>query len=743
LPAAVTGLQQQQSMQAAMRARSGALSALVLVLAATSAKSGRAEDPPAKARQDPPEVRVIGDKADSLQKIPGSGTVITGQEINRADPYDVAEMLRRVPGVNVRQDEGGGMRLDIGLRGLDPGRSRRVLVLEDGIPIAVNPYAEPDLIYAPQIERMGGIEVVKGSGSILFGPQTIGGVVNFITLPLPARPHAVADMTVGNFGYTRELASFGDTVGDSARYVVQVFHKHGDGVRGLPFDIVDVFGKTAIATSDQGEATVKLGFHNNISYSDDVGLTREMYARDPRRTSLAPYDLARQRRYEASIVHEQRFSDSTKLRTLVYGYITTRFWRRQDYTRGAQTGTDYERIVGDITLPQSAVYFKYTDTVLDRVYQVAGVEPRLEHRFKTAGIGHTIDVGSRFLVETADYQQRAGDTPFATAGALDNAETHRTYALAAYLQDRIAFKDWLLFTPGFRVEHADYERVSLRQSDGVAIRDIHDVGDRSVTAGIPGVGMIAGSRAAHVFAGLHVGFAPPRLTDTISPKGQNVPLDSERSTNYELGTRFIYAKWLRAEGTMFLSNFTNQIVSSTGDNATVLVNGGATRHYGFEGGLLAALGRVLRVPTGIDLGVRYTYARAQFRGGQYDGNFLPYAPLYSVSSTLDVEHPFGIAAQIAWTHVSQQFTDSINTKAEDATGRVGLIPSYDIIDIGARYRHKPSGLSVKLTVKNALDNVYVAARRPEGIFASGVRQIMLGLRWDWEKAPPPEPEPSR
>lgn len=738
-----------------MSARRGALSALALVLVASPVRTARAQDafakpvaapspdPPATPapapRQDPPEVRVIGNKADSLQKIPGSGTVITAQEINRSDPYDVAEMLRRVPGVNVRQDEGGGMRLDIGLRGLDPGRSRRVLVLEDGIPIAVNPYAEPDLIYAPPIERMGGIEVVKGSGSILFGPQTIGGVVNFITLPLPPRPHAVADVTVGNFGYTRELASFGDTVGDSARYVVQVFNKHGDGVRGLPFNVVDVFGKAAIETSDKGEATLKLGFHDNRSYSDDVGLTRAMYARDPRRTSLAPNDLAKQRRYEASLIHEQRFSDSTKLRTLVYGYITTRFWRRQDYTRGAQTGTDYERIVGDTSLPQSAVFFKFTDTVLDRIYQVAGVEPRLEHRFTTAGVGHTIDVGTRFLVETADYQQRSGDTPFATVGALDNAETHKTYALAAYLQDRIAFREWLLFTPGFRVEHADYRREALRQSDGTSVHDIAVVGERSVTAGIPGVGMIAGSRAAHVFAGLHVGFAPPRLTDTISPKGQNVPLDSERSTNYEIGTRFTHAKWLRAEGTLFLSNFTNQIVSSTGENATVLVNGGATRHYGFEGGAVASLGRAFRVPTAIDLGVRYTYARAQFLGGRYDGNFLPYAPLYTVTSTLDVEHAVGVAAQIAWTHVAAQYTDSLNTRAEDATGRVGLIPSYDIVDIGARYRHKPSGLSVKLTIKNALDSVYLTARRPEGIFAAGFRQIMLGVRWDWEKEPPPPP----
>src|SRR5438046_212516 len=116
--------------------------ASILVLAALMAASRRAaaDDPPPAA--EPLEVRVIGDKADALQKIPGSGTLVTKKDIERADPYDMAEMLGRVPGLNVRQDEGAGLRLDIGVRGLDPGRARHVLILEDGVPVAINPYAE-------------------------------------------------------------------------------------------------------------------------------------------------------------------------------------------------------------------------------------------------------------------------------------------------------------------------------------------------------------------------------------------------------------------------------------------------------------------------------------------------------------------------------------------------------------------------------------------------------------------------
>ena len=103
----------------------------------------------------------------------------------------------RVPGMTATQSEGGGLRLDVGTHGLDPGRSRRVLILEDGVPVSVNPYAEPDIYYVPMAERMRGVEVVKGSGNILFGPQTIGGVINFLTLVPPDHRHEMAELDAG------------------------------------------------------------------------------------------------------------------------------------------------------------------------------------------------------------------------------------------------------------------------------------------------------------------------------------------------------------------------------------------------------------------------------------------------------------------------------------------------------------------------------------------------------------------
>ncbi len=680
-----------------------------------------------------PEVRVVGAGPDALQKLPGSGTVITTKELERAAPYDAAEMLRRVPGLQVREDEGGGGRLDIGVRGLDPGRSRNVLILEDGIPVTVNPYAEPDLYYLPQMERMAGIEVVKGSGAILFGPQTTGGVINFVTLAPPTSPHASVDVTGGNFGYRRAVATYGDAANEHTRYIVQILDKSADGPRGEAYRTIDAFGKLVFDTSKHGQATLKLGIQNNDSDSDDVGLTRQMWITDPTRQTLAPNDHANMTRYEASLIHEQHIGDDTVLRTLLYGYVTDRIWRRQDYSRNF-LGTTLDHAVGtDEANVGGAIYFAPTDTILDRSYSVAGLEPRLEHRFRTGDVGHTLDVGARFLTESAHYQQRAGDNPTSYSGELQFEETHRTLAAAAYAQDRVALRDTLLITPGVRFEHSTFTRDTLRQQVGTTFMDTPGaIGTTSNDAIIPGFGAILGTPAAHAFAGVHVGYGPPRLTSSISPRGATTQLAPERGFNYELGARFSQRRWLHVEGTFFYSTFTNQVVAQADDTGTELTNGGETRHYGLETAAVLSLAHALHTKTEIDLGTRYTFAHATFVGGPYAGNFLPYAPLASWTTTLDVNHPLGFGGEIAWTHVSSQFVDQANTVLPDATGRYGIIPQWNTIDLGARYKHKPTGLSLKLTVKNALDQPFIIARRPEGIFASGFRQVFLSLRWDWD-----------
>jgi Fe(3+) dicitrate transport protein len=706
-----------------------------------------------------PEVRVIGRRADALQKVPGSGTLITTQEIEHAQPTDVSEMLRRVPGMTATQQESGGLRLDVGIHGLDPGRSRRVLILEDGVPVAVNPYSEPDIYFAPPVERLRAIEVVKGSGSILFGPQTIGGVLNFLTILPPEHRHEVAELDAGFWagdrcgsgspcllgnkpeGYASVLVSHGDAPSEHVRYVLQVVHKDSDGTRDEAFHATDALGKVVFDTSARGEATLKLAFHDDETMSDDNGLTQQMFANDPRRPTLSPADRISQQRYDASLTHLQRFDDNVKLTTLVYAYRTQRIWNRQDYDRNTPGVSllpldQYDYWVGDTQLTGGAIYFRNTDTILDRHYDVAGVEPRLEWRTSTGTLDHTLNLGARFLYETAHYEQRTGSSPTSDAGTLDYVFDHSSWAGAAYAEDRIEARDWLLVTPGVRFEDAYFTSHVSRQGDADVSQPSHGGGTSGV---VPGVGLVAGTPKANVYAGIHVGWAPPRVTSPIVPKGATgvVQLSPESSINYELGTRLTYKRVAHFEGTAYLIDFDNQVVSSSGvleaGGQTTLVNGGATRHYGVEGGASFRPSEPLgwRATT-VDLGARYTLARARFQGGAWNGNWLPYAPAATLVATLDVSCRSGLGGEIAWTYVGEQFTDPQNTLAPDATGRTGKIPAYDMLDAMARYTLPGSGLTFKLSVKDAVNQTYVFARRPDGIQVGGYRQVLLGVRWDWD-----------
>ena len=693
----------------------------------------------APASREPAEVRVIGAKADSLQRVPGSGTLVSKKDIERAAPLDLAEMLRRVPGVQARQEYGGGGRLDISIRGLDAGRSRRILMLEDGIPISINPYSEPDMYYAPAVERMRGIEVVKGSGNILFGPQTLAGTINFLTLAPPDHRTIAADIDAGSYGYARGLASYGDSYG-GVRYVMQVLHRRGDGFRDQGFQSTNGLAKIAFDTGADGEAMVKLGFHRDESGSEDVGLTREMYRAEPRRATLSPSSHLVLDRYDASLTHEQRLSSSTKLKTLVYGYTTDRVWRRQTYSRSPSTIQDYDRIVGDPTVPGGAIYFSHGDRVLDRAYAVVGVEPRFEHHLKTGDVGHTFEFGGRLLRESAHYQDRKGDYPESFSGAAISEEKHTGLAVAGYVQDRIALREDLLLTPGVRFEHLTVKRTIVRRQNGTTSEDVFLEGGDDVNGVIPGVGAIYGTKTAHVFGGLHLGFAPPRFASSVSVAGVPQGVKAEKSLNYELGTRIAPASWLRSELTGFLSTYSNQVIANTSaeaTDATALSDAGATTIYGLETGWTAMVAKLVRADAVVDVGVRYTYSRATFRYGRNAGNLLPYAPEHSFNANMDVELRSGWGGQLAYRYVGPQFSDEANTVPEDVTGRIGRIDGYGVGDATVHYHHRPTGLTFRLTGKNVFDSDFIVARRPEGIFTGGYQQFLFGVRWDYEARPEP------
>jgi Fe(3+) dicitrate transport protein len=683
------------------------------------------------------DVSVLGDRDDALQKIPGSRSLINAKEIARTAPQNTGELIRRMPSLTVTNEDGHGLRLNIGLRGLDPTRSRSILILEDGVPVAINPYAEPDLYYSTPLDRIRAIELVKGSGSVLFGPQTIGGVINFLTLAPPDRREISAAADGGSYGYVHGFAKYGDAFED-ARFVFMADYRRAEGPREIGLSAVDLMAKAAFATSASGELQIKVAAYDEISGSTYVGLTRDMFAADPEQPTLAPDDEFHVRRLDVSFTHRQRFDETAELRTLAYAYLTNRTWRRQRYDRAPVDGVAYVRVEGDPSTLLGGIYFRDSSMIRDRSYQVAGFEPVLEKRFDEGGVRQTLTVGVRGHMEFGQREQRLTDFVTSDGGTPEISETQRTLALSAYLQDRIAFLDELLVTPGVRVEYAAMDRGTLREPDENGIpRDVDKGGTSNTAAVIPGIGMVVGSTDFNVFGGLHVGYAPPRVSAAISSEGRDQVLSPERSTNYEAGVRGRPTKGISLEGAGFLMVFQNQIVPGTSSSGvqSELVNGGSTLHRGAEGSANFGFGEIGDWGFDLDLALRYTFSLASFRGGTFDEKILPYAPLHHGLASASFEHPVGLGAQVSYAFTGPQFTDELNTELEDTSGRVGEIPYTGALDLGVRYKLPVVDITLSVNMKNAIGDVHVATRRPDGIHAGGFRQIYAGLRYDYVETP--------
>ena len=694
-------------------------------------------------------VEVVGSRADALSRLPGSAAVIGMQELHAMQPLSANEALRTMAGVHVQEEEGVGLRANVGVRGLDPDRSRTLLVLEDGVPVALAPYGEPEMYYSPPIDRMNRVELVKGSGSILFGPQTIGGVLNYVTADAPSI--ATGSVTLqGGEGRSRLVkASYGGSW-NGVRGNVGAFDKRARDLAGLWFTVSDVTGKIGARTA-AGEFGLKATYYDERSNSTYVGLTQSMFDAAPY-VHPAPNDLLHIKRYAVTASHETGLFANSSVRTSAYAYQTTRNWRRQDYGYSAD-GSQH--------------VFRNSTGNRNRSFDVAGIEPRFRTVWTRGGRPVELDFGMRLHYERARDQHVNGASATASSGEVRDDEIRVGKAVSVFAQNRIFLTPTWHVTPGLRVERFTYERNIVRArvrratATGTTrnVEDVNIKGGDAVSEVIPGIGSAwTPSPLFTLFAGVHRGFAPPRVKDGLVypdptlaagaqiPELQTLALDAERSLNYELGTRLTPHPFLSLEATAFYLDFTNQIIEpslSAGSAADVaLANQGATRHRGIEAAVSLDVAKALGRPFGLIARLATTRTVAEFSRDRFlrsgtdtvnvRGNRLPYSPALTASGSITLDHPTGLLLRLDALHVGEQFSDNFETRAGSANGRVGLIPAHRVFDLAARYRLPVlTGLSFSATVKNLAGNRYIASRRPEGIKPGLPRTAFAGLDWEF------------
>ena len=228
-------------------------------------------------------VEIIGKAWAVNKKLTGTATLLEPANVELIRPVGTQELLELVPGINGYADDGfGNSRLSIGIRGLNPRRSARVLILEDGVPIQPAVYIYPNAYYNPPSDRIDAVEVIKGSAALRYGPQTMGGVINYTTRKPDGTRGLANQITLGNNGYYSAFSEWRGLGNEVATSDLQLLYKHGNGFRdNNTFDQANATVKSLFRISRDKTLYLKVNGNFENSNATYTGLTEYSFRTDP------------------------------------------------------------------------------------------------------------------------------------------------------------------------------------------------------------------------------------------------------------------------------------------------------------------------------------------------------------------------------------------------------------------------------------------------------------------------------
>jgi Fe(3+) dicitrate transport protein len=710
---------------------------------------------------------IVTGSPEAAAQLGGSATYLDDKLLQIQADADISRVLRAVPGVNIQEEDGFGLRPNIGLRGSGISRSSKITLMEDGILIAPAPYAEPSAYYFPHIGRMAAVEVVKGPGAVKYGPRTQGGSINLISTPIPEEAAGFVRLEAGDFDTRRAHAwAGGQTMlnGLVLGGLIEGFWDRSAGFKTLPggqdtgYDIADYVAK--IALSDPQAAfpwslQIKAQRSDEVSDETYLGLTEADFAADPyQRYASTAGDRMDATHEELSARFTMDF-ETFDITLVAYRTEFYRDWFKIDkvdvngsIANSGGAGTGLTAIAENpgahaaalailkggsgFVSPDGAILLKHNN----RGYVAEGLQGVLAFDVSTGQARHAIEVGLRFHKDEMDRFQwydrfridndtlvlTGSDTPGTESNRIDRAE-----ALAFYIEDRISFGRWTL-TPGVRYEAITLTRDEFGTSDPNRTGSRFSQRENKVEALIPSLSLTYDINADWIgFAGVHRGFSPPAPGTT-----DQAPEDA---VNWEIGAR--YAKGVtRAEAVLFFNDYENLVgtcTASTGGGCIIgdQFDAGRARVRGLELSAGSDLSDRFSLPVGLPVRLAYTWTDGEFSnafvsgyepwGNVTAGDQLPYVPEHQWSLAFGVEAAnWGSEASLNWVDETRQRAGQGPIPASSR------IDARTLLDLTAWWQAFDK---VRLTarVKNVTDETYIAGRNPSGARPGLPRQVLFGL----------------
>ncbi|WP_137894994.1 TonB-dependent siderophore receptor [Ramlibacter sp. 2FC] len=671
-----------------------------LALLAAPAAWAQSETPGASL----PEVSISADwlgapGAAQAKTHPGARTVLGEQALEDQAARTLDDVLRQVPGTTVLDESGTGVLPNIGVRGLNPLRSEQVLLLQDGMPMTLAPYGQTGASLFPlTLQSVEAIDVARGGVAVHYGPNNVGGVINFITRRIPVKPAVTLKETLSVSEATGRLLS--DSYLRAGGFVNERL-----GLQ-LQANLIEGHGERAHSDTRTGNlmldaewyasdtVNIKAGLQRYETRNELPGaLTPQAYAQD-RHQSTRPLDRFDGDTTRGHLNYQQQLGPGVQLSWNNFGHRSSRTFSFGNASNASQAST--------------------ARSSSPREYWVYGTEPKLSVELDGA-LKQKVLLGLRYLREEVDYLV---DSRNLATGAYSITRDWRfeNDAYAAYVSDTFSLLDGKLkLTPGVRHEEV---KLSYRNKlTGAQTRD-------QTRDWLPGLDLgYQASERLFLFANAHRSLRPVQFTQ-ITYGGD---LAAERAKNYEGGARWAATPRLDLGATAFRFEFDNKLEfvnASTGFR-----NLGEALHQGVELDL-AWRPEAVR---GLELKGGYTRVSTRQQSGSFQGKDLPYAPHHKLS--LDAGW-----RQAAWSwnlnglYQSAMFSDGANTVAENASGSVGRIPSYWLWNakLGYDFRWHGTRMKAGLAVNNLFDrdHYFRGVDYSQGRLPQPGRALLLSLQAD-------------
>ena len=693
-------------------------------------------------------VSVLGN-SEQIVKLPGSAHLVSAEDLEKFEFVDINRMMRSVPGVYLREEDGYGLRPNIGIRGADGGRSGKVSLMEDGVLVAPAPYSGPEAYYFPTAGRLHQIEVLKGPGTLKYGPFTVGGAVNMISTPIPETAAGSVQVEAGQYGEKRLHTYYGSS-NDTSGWLLETHQQQADGFREIDragsADIAkeDYLLKGRLASAEGAtyaqQLDIKLQYSEEESGMSYLGLTDADFAADPnRRYGISALDEMQNRHSTLQLNHSIALNENFSLNTLAYYNKFKRDWFKVGLGGLIADANDGDAFAQAVLHGEEDYDFGIKHN--NRQYTSRGVQVSADLQLQTGALAHALEVGVRRHWDEVDrfqpvenYRQVDGALVFQDI-ALPNASNNRVEdasATSLFVYDQIQVAEKLALTASLRYE--DIKTAQQRYED----IDRSEKGSRrsnTLDEWLPGLGMTYSlNETVTILAGVHRGFAPPGGGAAEGEAG-------DLSTNYEWGARFDNGD-VNGELIAFYSDY-----QSTVQNCSVAVpcaNGEDSGTYALGEsrikGLEASVGAQWALANGwlLPLQASYTYTDAAITkdslefilsngtDGLAKGDNFSYLPesVFAITTGIDS----GAAWRIDFTAAYQDEMCVNNDCNRGDTDRFDYTESLWVLDAAAHYDFSED-LSGYLKVDNLLDEQAIINRAPDGARANRPRSASVGVKY--------------